>query len=216
MNGSDGVDEEHLSKMHYLDCVWKEIFRFTPVTTGVQRCVMQDTTLMGYPLRAGDEVGISGRAVSRDPRLWKVDPLLFFPERFLEPSLLPPRTLRQLISLTEAEFAVAAAEAGGGVAAPDTRTCAVRALRLSDGRVPSRVEECFGLDREHHPYAFLPFGGGHRACLGQDLARMESKAIVASFMNCLSFLDAPGNEGGVAQKLTQFPKKQTVCIQFDE
>lgn len=33
-----------------------------------------------------------------------------------------------------------------------------------------------------HPYAFIPFGGGHRQCIGQDLARFELKVIMARLL----------------------------------
>jgi cytochrome P450 len=40
-------------------------------------------------------------------------------------------------------------------------------------------ERFLGEDKNHHPYALIPFGNGHRQCIGQDLARFELKVIVA-------------------------------------
>ncbi len=34
-------------------------------------------------------------------------------------------------------------------------------------------ERFLGEDKDHHPYASIPFGSGHRQCIGQDLARFE-------------------------------------------
>ncbi|CAF4600212.1 unnamed protein product, partial [Didymodactylos carnosus] len=44
--------------------------------------------------------------------------------------------------------------------------------------IPERFYGIDAPDRNHHPFAFMPFGGGHRACAGQDAARLELKVIV--------------------------------------
>ena len=31
-------------------------------------------------------------------------------------------------------------------------------------------ERFLGADKDHDPFHMIPFGGGHRACIGQDLA----------------------------------------------
>ncbi|CAF3789001.1 unnamed protein product [Rotaria sp. Silwood1] len=46
-----------------------------------------------------------------------------------------------------------------------------------------------GEDKNHHPYALIPFGGGHRQCIGQDLARFELKVIAARLMQQVTFGD---------------------------
>ena len=47
-------------------------------------------------------------------------------------------------------------------------------------------------DRNHHPYAFLTFGSGHRRCIGQDLARFELKVIIARMMQHVTFACGSG------------------------
>ncbi|CAF4256343.1 unnamed protein product, partial [Rotaria sordida] len=38
-------------------------------------------------------------------------------------------------------------------------------------------ERFLGEDKNHHPLAMIPFGGGHRACIGQELTWLELKTI---------------------------------------
>ncbi|CAF1439415.1 unnamed protein product, partial [Adineta steineri] len=108
----DGLDS-----LVYLDAVIREVLRFAPPINSTIRTLTADDRLptSGAQLYKGDQVSIPFYNLARDPRYWKVDPELFYPERFLEN----------------------------------------------------------GLDKDHHPYAWLPFGGGHRQCIGQDLARFE-------------------------------------------
>ncbi|CAF4751731.1 unnamed protein product [Rotaria sp. Silwood1] len=72
-------------------------------------------------------------------------------------------------------------------------------------------------DKCHHPYAFLPFGSGHRQCVGQDLARFELKVIVARLMQYVTFGDGGPqvNAGGQMCALTIMPKYVDVTIRFD-
>ena len=73
-------------------------------------------------------------------------------------------------------------------------------------------------DKNYHPYAFIPFGGGHRQCIGQDLARFELKVIVARMMQYVTFGDGGSevNAGGCIKELTTKPKRLGVTIHFDE
>jgi cytochrome P450 len=65
--------------------------------------------------------------------------------------------------------------------------------------------------------ALIPFGGGHRQCSGQDLARLEVKAICARFMQHVTFVDGgPAvNSGGYQQIEAIRPKHIGVVIKFD-
>jgi cytochrome P450 len=96
----------------------------------------------------------------------------------------------------------------------DPRNWKIDPMRFDPERFSS--DPAVGLDRNHNPYAFMPFGGGHRACLGQELAKVESKALMALFMLNVTFHDAPGNNGGYLQRITCMPKEQAVYIQFDD
>jgi cytochrome P450 len=106
-----------------------------------------------------EQITIPFYNLARDQRYWKVDPNIFYPERFLNEDK----------------------------------------------------------DKNHHPYAFIPFGGGHRQCAGQDLARFELKVIAARLMQYVTFIDGGPqvNAGGYLLRLTMMPKSVGVLIQFD-
>ena len=72
-------------------------------------------------------------------------------------------------------------------------------------------------DKSHHPYALIPFGGGHRQCMGQDLARFELKVIMATLMQHVTFGDGGSqiNAGGYMAKFCIIPKHIGVTIAFD-
>jgi len=72
-------------------------------------------------------------------------------------------------------------------------------------------------DKSHHPYAWIPFGGGHRQCMGQDFARFQLKLIIARLMQHVTFLDdyPQMNTGGYITKFSTLPKNLSVNITFD-
>jgi cytochrome P450 len=72
-------------------------------------------------------------------------------------------------------------------------------------------------DKNHRPYAFFPFGAGHRQCIGQDLARFELKVIIARLMQHVTFGDGGPelNAGGYILRAMTCPKKVGVTINFD-
>jgi len=65
--------------------------------------------------------------------------------------------------------------------------------------------------------ALLAFGGGHRQCMGQDLARFELKIICARLMQFVTFGDGGEevNAGGYDITDTNKPKKLAVTVTFD-
>jgi cytochrome P450 len=81
--------------------------------------------------------------------------------------------------------------------------------------LPERFYGNDASDINHNPFAFAPFGGGHRICAGQDLARLELKVIISRLMLRVTFVDAPGNNGGHNQRATVMPKELAVYIKFD-
>eukprot|EP01006_Ploeotia_vitrea_P058151 TRINITY_DN68879_c0_g1_i1.p1 TRINITY_DN68879_c0_g1~~TRINITY_DN68879_c0_g1_i1.p1 ORF type:complete len:531 (-),score=261.24 TRINITY_DN68879_c0_g1_i1:41-1507(-) len=50
-------------------------------------------------------------------------------------------------------------------------------------------------EHKHHPYAWLPFINGPRACIGQHFARLEAKIILALLVTRFTFALAPGEHG---------------------
>lgn len=65
--------------------------------------------------------------------------------------------------------------------------------------------------------ALMAFGGGHRQCMGQDLARFELKVICARLMQFVTFGDGGPelNAGGYEVTDTNKPKKLGVTLTFD-
>ncbi len=150
---------EQIESLTYLDCVLQEVLRYIPIIVGTTRTLTMDDRLptSGLQLHKGDEVFMPFNTLSRDKRYWKIDPDLFYPERFQ------------------------------------------------------------GEDKDHHLYASIPFGGGHRQCIGQDLARFELKTIIARLMQYVTFGDGGDqiNAGGCVQKMTVIPKHIGVTITFN-
>ena len=72
-------------------------------------------------------------------------------------------------------------------------------------------------DRNHHPLALIPFGGGHRQCIAKDLAQFELKVIAARLMQQLTFGDggAQINAGGFYSRITVMPSRVGVTVHFD-
>ncbi len=78
-------------------------------------------------------------------------------------------------------------------------------------------ERFLGKDKDHHPYAMVPFGAGHRACIGQDLAWLELKLIVIRMMQRGIILeDTEENTGGYEDKLACHPKNLVVRVRFNQ
>ncbi|CAF4914111.1 unnamed protein product [Rotaria sp. Silwood1] len=157
-NHGQHISLEYLDSLIYLDCFINEVLRYSPTIDSTCRSVTVDDCLpkSGTRLHKGDQVLIPTSSLARDKRYWKIDPQLFYPERFLNE------------------------------------------------------------DKNHHPYAFLPFGGGHRQCLGRDLALFELKVILARMLQQITIGDGGSevNAGGFIQKLTLLPKHVGITIKF--
>ncbi|CAF1220699.1 unnamed protein product [Rotaria sordida] len=71
-------------------------------------------------------------------------------------------------------------------------------------------------DQNHHPLTMIPFGGGHRACIGQELAWLELKTIIVRMMQRnITFEDTSENTGGYDERIACFPKNLAVHVRFD-
>jgi cytochrome P450 len=72
-------------------------------------------------------------------------------------------------------------------------------------------------DRNHHRLALAAFGGGHRACMGKELAWLELKTIIVRLMQRgITFEDTPDNHGGFDESTMCFPKNLAVRVRFDQ
>jgi cytochrome P450 len=152
------LDQEALGSLVYLDCVIKELLRFSPIDPYFLRQVMRDDKIGDIELKKGDTVLIAMVNMHLDPRYWNIDPSKFIPERWLDEDKSPPNG------------------------------------------------------------AYLPFGGGHRSCIGEDLAWLEMRISIVRLMQRLTFKD-PGtkanNSGGYRETLNCFPKHLAVYVCVD-
>ena len=77
-------------------------------------------------------------------------------------------------------------------------------------------ERFFFEDRNHHRLALTTFGGGHRICMGKQLACLELKAIIVRLMQRgITFKDTPDNHGGFDDDSACVPKHFAVRIHLD-
>lgn len=62
------------------------------------------------------------------------------------------------------------------------------------------------------PYAFIPFSGGSRNCIGQHLAIMEAKIIISEFLEKFSFKVQEGYKLRMAFRLTYEPADELIFL----
>jgi cytochrome P450 len=61
-------------------------------------------------------------------------------------------------------------------------------------------------DRERHPFAYIPFGGGPRTCLGTNMAVMQMLMIVAAFVRKYDFALVTNEPIGIDPSMMLRPK----------
>jgi cytochrome P450 len=78
-------------------------------------------------------------------------------------------------------------------------------------------ERFLGEDKNPSPYTMLSFGGGHRACIAQDLAWLELKTIIVRLMQRgVTFEDTIDNTGGYKEYTTCLPKNLVVRVHIQQ
>ena len=70
---------------------------------------------------------------------------------------------------------------------------------------PQRFDPDRWLDWEPAPFAFFPFGGGARRCIGDEFALREAEIVVAAIARRYSFVKDPGVEVATAPMVTLRP-----------
>jgi cytochrome P450 len=72
-------------------------------------------------------------------------------------------------------------------------------------------------DRNHHRLALASFGGGHRSCIGRELAWLELKTIIVRLMQRgITFEDTPDNHGGFDEGFGCVPKDLVVRVHLNQ
>ena len=128
-----------IDQLQYIDLVIKEILRHSAISDISIRTIVSHENnglnINGIQLHSGDSIAIAASNLHHDRRYWKIDPSLFYPERFLEN------------------------------------------------------------DKDHSPYAYLPFGIGHyRSCPGKYLALYQLKIICVRLMQRVTFIDGDSQD----------------------
>ncbi|KAJ6827100.1 geraniol 8-hydroxylase-like [Iris pallida] len=78
------LEESHMTKLHYLGAVVKEVLRLhPPFPILVPHTPSSPCVVGGYTVPQGSRVIFNAWAIHRDPSIWE-DPLVFKPERFLD------------------------------------------------------------------------------------------------------------------------------------
>ncbi|KAJ4705106.1 Cytochrome P450 [Melia azedarach] len=80
------LEEKEIENLPYLKAVIKETLRLhPPLPFLVPHMAMNSCNMQGYYIPKETQILVNVWAIGRDPKTWK-DPLLFKPERFLEPN----------------------------------------------------------------------------------------------------------------------------------
>ncbi|MEM9951871.1 MAG: cytochrome P450 [Chloroflexota bacterium] len=69
---------------------------------------------------------------------------------------------------------------------------------------PERFDESLG--NEHHRYAYLPFGGGARVCVGNSFAMMEAQILLATIAQRYRLSLDPNHEVIPVARISTYPK----------
>ncbi|CAN0841981.1 Cytochrome P450 71AU50 [Linum grandiflorum] len=80
------VEESHIHKLPYLNCIMKETLRLHPAAPLlIPHCnPTRDCIVGGYTVPKGSRIFVNVWSIHRDPSVWKDDPLEFKPERFMD------------------------------------------------------------------------------------------------------------------------------------
>ena len=142
----------------YTEAVVRESMRLYPPAHSTFREAVNADTIGGYHIPEGATIKLSQWAIHRDPRFY-ADAKAFRPERWT----------------TDADAAV-----GTGAdreANADTGAHAnVEADADADTGTQVRTES------DRHRFAFFPFGGGPRRCIGDRFALLEATLVLATIM----------------------------------
>lgn len=144
--GGNTPTADDIPRLTYTRMVFNEVMRLYPPVWMMERRVVEDIEIGGFPIKAGAIVLMSPRMIQRDPRWWP-EPERFDPERW----------------------------------AP-------------------------GQGSDRPKFAFFPFGGGTRICVGEQFAWMEGVLILAAMAQRWRMRMEPTHSAEPAALVTFRPK----------
>jgi cytochrome P450 len=77
---------------------------------------------------------------------------------------------------------------------------------------PERFDPTRFLDTKPSPYAFFPFGGGVRRCIGMAFAMYEMQVVIATVLSRLHVRAAPGYEARLVRRAITFTPSEGMPI----
>ena len=172
---------EDLDSLTYTDQVVSEALRLHPPAHLLIRRATTDTSIGGYRVPAGTFVTLPQFYVHTDERWWD-DPEAFRPERFADGA------------------------ADGPVEPPAESPADSPADRPSDNRSDSHADSHADSQPDRPEYAYFPFGGGPRHCIGMRFARLEFRLVLAELARTFEFELLSDPDPAISSGITHRPK----------
>ncbi|KAK1277203.1 Cytochrome P450 [Acorus gramineus] len=172
-NGSAELDSHNVQRMHILLAVVYESARLLPRRPLLQRCSLgHDLNLKtGVTLPAKALYVIPVQLVHTDNIIWGDDACQFNPYRFLSKD--DRHTDISLEDKSDLE--------------------SVKSFTVPSGRNKDPVNSSFVLNDPNDNAAFLPFGSGSRACIGQRFSILSIATLCASLLQLYEIRIQPGS-----------------------
>ncbi|KAL7753724.1 hypothetical protein RI367_000655 [Sorochytrium milnesiophthora] len=143
------------SEMTYLTCVLKETLRLMPAVTGLPlRRTSKAVTLGSAHLPADTPVHVDIFGVQRNADVWGPDAHEYIPDRWLR--------------------------GPGGV--PQGSPSKPGSPKRGESEVELLAEAAVPMSPSSHGYAWIPFGGGQRLCMGQQFSVIEQRVLLAMLL----------------------------------